>query len=72
MATDAVQGAVAELRGLVDKLKSGERYFDQDGLIDAIEHSVIGLSHLRSGAGQVQSNLEELEEKVKRELCQKE
>ena len=65
MATDAVRAAVVELRGLVEKLKSGERYFDQDGLIDVIEHSVIGLSHLRTGAGQVQTNLEELEANVK-------
>ena len=70
MATDAVQGAVSELRSLAEKLKSGERYFDVDGLVDAVDQSILGLSHLRAGAGQVQTNLEELEQKVKTELVQ--
>ena len=65
---DAVQAAVQELQGLVVKLKSSERFFDQDALIDVVEQTAIGLSHLRSGAGQVQTNLEELETKVKNEL----
>ena len=70
MATDAVQGAVASLRELVDKLKSSERFADQDAMVDLAEATAIGLSHLRAGAGQVQTNVEELEAKVKNELVQ--
>ena len=70
MATDAVQAAVIQMRELVEKLKTSERFFDQDALIDSAEQTVIGLSHLRTGAGQVQTNLEELEQKVKAELVQ--
>ena len=70
MATDAVQGAVAALRELVEKLKTSERFADQDAMVDLAESTATGLSHLRSGAGQVQTNLEELEARVKNELVQ--
>ena len=68
MATDAVQGAVADLLLLAEKLKSGKGFFDVDAMVDSVESTALGLSHLRAGAGQVQTNLEELESKVKSEL----
>ena len=68
MAMDAVQGAVAELRVLVEGFRTGERPFDVVAALDTAEQSAIGLSHLRPGATQIQTNLEELENKVKVEL----
>ena len=59
MATDAVQGAVASLQALVAKLKTSERFADQDAMVDLAEATALGLSHLRVGAGQVQVNVED-------------
>ena len=58
MATDAVQSAVADLRTLAEKLKSGERYFDVDALVDVVESNATGLIRLRAGTGQAQTNVE--------------
>ena len=70
MATDAVQGAVASIRELVEKLKTSERFADQDAMVDLAEATALGMSHLRVGAGQVQVNVEELEKKIRTELDQ--
>ena len=65
---DAVQVAVAKLREFGEAMKSGDRLFDVDIMLDVIEQVSLGVSHLRSGAGSVQQNVELLEAKIKEEV----
>ena len=64
---DAVHAAVIALRGLMEDVKNG-RTLPQDSVLDHLEQTCTAISHLRSGAGTVQINVEALEKKVAEEV----
>ena len=65
---DAVHASVVFLRGLGEAIRKGDRLGDGDAMLDLIEHSCTAISHLRSGAGSVQLNVEALEQKITEEV----
>ena len=65
---DAVHAAVIALRGIIEDVKSG-RTLPQDSVLDHLEQTCMAVSHLRSGAGAVQTNVEALEAKVSEEVA---
>ena len=65
---DAVQASVVGLRGLREAIRVGDRLGDGDAMLDIIGHACAAISHLRSGAGSVQLNVEALERKIADEV----
>ena len=68
VAEDAVHASVVYLRGLGEAIRKGDRLGDGDAMLDFIEHTCTAVSHLRTGVGSVQLNVEALEKKVAEEV----
>ena len=58
---DTVHGAVIALRGLAEAIRKSDMLADGDVLIDIIEQTSGGVSHLRQSAGSVQLNVEDFQ-----------
>jgi len=65
---DAVHAAVIALRGILDDVKNGKT-LPQDSVLDHLEQTCMAVSHLRPGAGAVQTNVEALGQKVSEEVA---